>query len=94
MLCILYNIIILKPSTIFFVTMWLYDYYCDCAIWCDWYVTVWLWHHSNPNSKFQNGKINWKRKRKGNLNKKVSIQTLYIWQTRYKKEYKMEIEYY
>jgi len=49
MLYMLYDIIVLKPFIMFLMTTWSCDYYCDYDIWCDWYVTVWSWYHSNPN---------------------------------------------
>ena len=76
-LYMLYDIIVLKPSTMFHVTMWSCDHYCECVIWYDLCVTVCdcditLTLTLNPRIK--------KRKRKRKLNKKARVQALHIWQ--------------
>ena len=76
----LYNIIILEPSTLFYVTTWLCDHYCDHVIWCDWCVTVWLWCHYNPNPRSKNKEEKRKKKKKKKLNEKTRVQASHIWQ--------------
>ena len=72
MLYMLYDIIVLEPSIMFHVSSWPCNHYCDCVIWCDWCVTVWLWCHSNPNSKFRKVK-------KKTLNEKTWVQASHLW---------------
>jgi len=78
MLHILYDIIVLEPSTIFYVTTWLCDNSCNHVIWCDLCVTVWSWCHSNPNPRSKKIENKKEKKRKRKLDEKTRVQALYI----------------